>query len=71
MREEHTTDSSKEAPRPADALGDLSRRSHSSRVYIVLALVLALIVVAFLVGSIVRNISGGSNVPEVPAVNLK
>lgn len=57
--------------RPSDALGRLNERTKGSRVTVVIIAVVALIVGAFLIGMIVRGVSGGiENAPKIPSVEI-
>lgn len=56
--------------KPADALGRLSERARASRFSGLIVALIALIVLAFLVGMIIRGVSGGfNNAPDIPRVN--
>lgn len=61
----------KESVKPADALGRISERTKGSRLSLLIVGVIGLFVVAFLIGLIVRGVSGGiQNAPDIPGVEI-
>lgn len=68
MTQENDT---KQEVKPADALGRLSERTRVSRFWAVIIAIVGIFLLAFLIGLLVRGVSGGlDNAPDIPKVEI-